>query len=204
MNIEKYLKDFKANYNGNYSIIYPYIKDRLNIYEDKELPFREEFIFFEDRYVGILEDIRRRGIVADTIIDIGCQLGVQSELFKSTYNYIGIDVLKENFFNSEHGNCKYITGIYPNIDLNYENSIVISSMSLGYFKYGKNEDEYYIELLQELKKIKYLYIATNRKLLKLLGKYFDMEYIKSPGDKEFEEEKMKDVSSNLNFCVNKE
>lgn len=203
MDIEKYLDDFKKNYNGDYSIIYPYIKDRLDSYEDCELPFREEFIFFECRYVGIIEDIRRRGLKANNIIDIGCQLGVQSELFKTQYKYIGIDSYHTNFFNKEDKNCKYINGIYPNIEINYDDSIVISSMSLGYF-YDGSEEVYLDNLVQELKKIKHLYIATNRKLLKLLSKYFDMEFIKCLGDREFEDKNMKDVSSNLYYCKNKE
>ena len=152
MNIEKYLEDFSSNYNGNYSIIYPYLKDRLDMYEDYELPFREEFIFFECRYAGIIEDIRRRGLKANNIIDIGCQLGIQSELFKAQYKYIGIDSCHNNFFNKEYENCKYITGIYPNIEINYDDSIVISSMSLGYF-YDGREEVYLDNLVQELKKV---------------------------------------------------
>lgn len=49
LELKDYIDTFDSKYNGNYSIMYPYIKDRLSIYEDRDLPFPGEFLFFEER-----------------------------------------------------------------------------------------------------------------------------------------------------------
>lgn len=77
--------------------------------------------------------------------------------------------------------------------LDYNDSIVISSMSLGYFFNKEEEEKYFNDVVEELKKAKYLYIATNRKLISMLSKYFEAEHLDEP----IFDESMIDVSHNL-------
>lgn len=197
--LKEYIDTFDEKYNGNYSTLYPYIKNRLNNYEDMDLPFPGEFLFFEDRYVKIYKDIKARGINANKIIDVGCELGIQSEIFKNEYQYIGIDYVHYNFFNSDNKKCEFLVGRYPLKALNYDNSIVISSMSLGYFFNHENEETYLFNVVEELRKVRYLYIATNRKLIKMLSRYFDIEHLDPPVKSELNI----DVSNNLYFMQRK-
>lgn len=207
--LKEYIDTFDDRYNGNKSIIYPYIKDRLNIYEVWELPFPGEFLFFEERYVKIYKHIKNNKIPCKKIIDIGCQFGFQSEIFKNEYEYIGIDYVKLKFFNANEKNCKYIVGSFPDVELDYKDSVVISSMSLGYFYDKDKEEEYYKNIVEELQKVKYLYIATNRKLINLLSNYFIIEHLDEPiknekfDDLYFFNNDIQDVSNNLYFMERK-
>lgn len=106
---------------------------------------------------------------------------------------MGIDSYPAKFFNSDHVNCRFLLGIYPNMTLDYNDSIVISSMSLGYFFNKEEEEKYFNDVVEELKKAKYLYIATNRKLISMLSKYFEAEHLDEP----IFDESMIDVSHNL-------
>lgn len=113
------------------SLIYPIIRDELATYEYSgyDLPFPNEFLFFEKDYLEYYVDIIERRIPSRKVIDIGCENGIQSYIFED-YDYIGIDCIKYKWFRDK-GN--YINGFFQDIDLNFDDSIVISNMSLGYF-----------------------------------------------------------------------
>lgn len=175
--VKEYIDTFSDKFDGNRSLLYPYIKDIIDQYPCCDIPFPQEFLYFEDLYVSIYKDIRKRGINAKNIIDIGCQFGIQSEIFRHEYNYTGIELYDMEFFNKNTDNCSFLIGAFPNQDINYEDSIIISSMSLGYFPQSDNEDEELELLAKELNKCKYLYIATSIKFRKVLSKYFEEEHI---------------------------
>lgn len=189
-----------SHYDGERSIIYPYIKDKIDVYNEYEIPYKEEFIFFEDRYSLILKDIKSRGLKAKRIIDIGCQYGVQSELFKNDYEYVGIDTCDLRFFNDGDPKCKYIVGEFPFLDVSFEDSIVISSMSLGYFGIENNN-----EIAKKLREAEYLYIATSKEMMRLIENGFDKEYIEDDAYVKNNPncEKKDNVSNNLYFMESK-
>ena len=114
------------------SLIYPIIRDELVTYEysDYDLPFPNEFLFFEKDYLEYYVDIIERRIPSRKVIDIGCDNGIQSYIFED-YDYIGIDCIKYKWFRDK-GN--YINGFFQDIDLNFDDSIVISNMSLLRFQ----------------------------------------------------------------------
>lgn len=197
MDIDIYIQDFKKNHNGTHSVIYNYLKDRLHKqFCEMEIPFAGEFLFFEDRYIRIYEDIKARKLDCGNIIDIGCQLGIQSELFKNEFKYTGIEAVETNFFNNKE--CKFINGTFPYVtNLDYKNAIIISSMSLGYFKLVDDIEESNKIIVNELKKAKYLYIATNTRLLRRLAKYFNITHLDT--GEVLKNEKQKEVTNNLYF-----
>lgn len=170
-------KKLLSEYDGNHSMIYPIIKDEidklnLTMYEN---PYPNEFIFFEDDYLNIYLDMVQRGIPKDniTIIDIGCQNGFQSYIFEG-YNYIGIDPsIREGTFFRERNNYirgKFSTEVHFD-EKEFNNSIVISNMSLGYFNTAEITDEV---ICESLKGCKYLYIATRPELIEMLKPHFDV------------------------------
>ncbi|WP_349398477.1 hypothetical protein, partial [Clostridium perfringens] len=55
----------------------------------------------------------------------------------------------------------------------YENAIVISNMSLGYFNDGFDVEG----AIRELKKADYIYIRTSREFLERLKPYFTVEHL---------------------------
>lgn len=179
MNIQKYLEDFERNFDGNRSIIINYLGNRLDCYKDRELPFRYEFIYFEDRYVQIYKDIKNRKLPFKKITDIGCQLGVQSELFKNEFEYTGIESTSLKFFNSDSPRCTYKKDTFPFLKINWEDNIIISCMSLGYFNsyVSTEEEQAYKWMAEKLKRAKYLYIASDKKLISMLSKYFNVEHL---------------------------
>lgn len=193
MNVEKYLKDFEKNFNGDRSIIVDHLGDRLDFYEDRELPFKYEFIYFEERYVQIYKHIKEHKLPFKKITDIGCQLGVQSELFKNEFEYTGIEYGKQRFFNIDDSRCKFKNETFPFVKIAWEDNIIISCMSLGYFNsYISNDENLAYQLIVEkLKKAKFLYIASNEKLINMLSKYFNVEHLDKKPPTE--------VSNNLYF-----
>lgn len=161
------------------SLIYPLIRDELATYNygDYDLPFPNEFLFFEKDYLEYYVDIIERRIPSRKVIDIGCENGIQSYIFED-YDYIGIDCIKHKWFRDK-GN--YINGFFQDIDLNFDDSIVISNMSLGYFNSWGNgiSNE---EIAEKLSVCRWLYIGTTPELLTLLKPHFKKcEYFKDDG-----------------------
>lgn len=166
---------------GNYSVIYPLIKHRLEGYTERELFGAEEFLFFEERYLKALKHMFDNNIHGH-ILDIGCQFGFQSELFLDEESYTGIDVWKYRFFNQDHPKVTYQVGSFPNqLRFDLSKYIVFSSMSLGYFPLRDEngeivlnvDDPGYLETLVDvLKACNHLYIATTEELLNRLKQVF--------------------------------
>jgi len=127
-------------HDGNRSQVYNLIKDRLQDYDEREIAFADEFLFFEKEYLTILKHIKQNNIPVKKIIDIGCQLGFQSELFDAV-EYVGIDSQKYRFFNQGKQGVSYLVGVFPYIDINLHDAVVVSCMSLGYFNDMVCEDE---------------------------------------------------------------
>lgn len=161
--------------NGNQSVFYPILKDRLSCYKEQEVPFPQEFLFFEDRYLIIKKDMIEHGINND-VVDIGCQFGFQSELFLDNTSYLGIDAYKPtHFMNSELPHVNYIVGVFPTeTDVDLRGKTVISSMSLGYFDSMIEDDkeEARKKVVDNLKHAKTLYIASVKDLIEQLRPYF--------------------------------
>lgn len=166
-----------AAHDGNHSLLYPRMKDKLRDYTDEELPFPGEFLFFEDRYLRIRRHMLDHGIKAERIVDIGCEYGFQSEIFPE-WSYLGIDQERARFFNQQRANVTYQVGTYPReLNPDITNSVVISCMSLGYFKGSifkhLTDDEMHRMLVDALGNAKHLYIATTPRLRKDLEKRFN-------------------------------
>lgn len=134
-NLNKYISEC----DGCHSIVMPllesriidYANDKRSLLHDKEYYMFYEFLFFEDDYFRIKKDILENNLTLD-VVDIGCQMGFQSEIFKDTNKYIGIDRY-DFYFNQGDKNVAYITGLFPKQGVALEDKIVISNMSLGYF-----------------------------------------------------------------------
>lgn len=158
---------------GNHSQIYPLIKNRMSHYECEEVPFPDEFLFFEDRYLKIRRHMLTHRIQGDRIVDIGCELGFQSEIFPD-WTYLGIDVRPGRFFNQEKDNVSYQVGRFPKEVLpDLANSVVISCMSLGYFlEAGRDALEQFQELAEVLGKARHLYLSTTPELRDLVSQKF--------------------------------
>ncbi|MFF2531385.1 hypothetical protein ACFVS2_20995 [Brevibacillus sp. NPDC058079] len=183
MNLEQVKKLLEAceRANGNYSVMFPLVKDRLGEYTEEELFGAQEVLFFEERYLKGLKHMYENNIHGD-ILDIGCQFGFQSDLFLNEKSYTGVDAYKYRFFNQEHPHVSYQVGSFPNLlSLNVSKYIVYSSMSLGYFPIrgedGKilintNEDRYVDLFVESLRDCKHLYIATTEELLNRLKELF--------------------------------
>lgn len=162
-------KELLDKYDRNHSLLFPILKDEIVAYNysDYENPFPQEFLFFEDDYLKYYLDIVDRKIPSKKVVDIGCQTGFQSYIFKD-FDYIGIDCCKAKWFRDK-GN--YINDYFWNLDMDLSDKIVISNMSLGYFNEwdGGITDE---ELANKLKECRWLYIGTTPKLISLLTSYF--------------------------------
>jgi hypothetical protein len=165
------LNSWIAKYNGEYSTLYPLIKNKLDSHNFtvQELAFPGNFLFYEKYYFVILRHLlecKRTG----TVLDIGCELGIQSELFLHTgFEYIGIEYFKYNYLNQDK--CKYINGTYPFVDV--ESEIIISCMSLGYFDfYLKDVKDVRATIYNKLSKAKHLYIIGDQSFVQGLFKYF--------------------------------
>lgn len=112
-NLNKYISEC----DGCHSIVMPllesriidYANDKRSLLHDKEYYMFYEFLFFEDDYFRIKKDILENNLTLD-VVDIGCQMGFQSEIFKDTNRYIGIDRY-DFYFNQDDKNVAYITGL---------------------------------------------------------------------------------------------
>ena len=164
---EEEINALLEQYDGNRSVIYPFVKDKLSYYKCEELPFPESFLFFEDKYLTICKEILKLNV--NSVVDIGCELGIQSYLFKDM-EYVGIDFCHINWFKTDDIAHKFIQGRFPqdtNIDLH--DKTVISCMSIGYFS---NEEQENLEI-NELSKAKYLFISSTDKVVNKLKPFFD-------------------------------
>lgn len=170
----KEVNDLLSKYNGNISMMYPLLKDRLVDYHETEIAFAPEFMFFEKEYLLIKKHMIENGFNGD-IIDIGCQFGYQSEIFLDNKSYLGIDVLEYRFFNTDKSNVSYILRSFPRaLNFSLKDKIVISNMSLGYFNQFIDEDEEKaLDIIEDkLKDCSILYISTTPELLNRLSKHF--------------------------------
>jgi len=172
MNLDM-INDLLARCDGNFSTMYSIVKDRLETYTYEELPFRGEFLFFENYYYLIKQHMLTNNIDGD-IIDIGCQYGFQSEIFLDNKSYTGIDIYQHKFFNTDKTNVRYYIGAFPSDYCDITNKIVVSVMSLGFFNKWIDEDEEKVSdmIATSLQKCNKLYIVTTGGLKQRLNKYF--------------------------------
>jgi hypothetical protein len=175
--IERY-KSF--DYNKNFSKFF-YLKNKeikdMN-YKSEELPFPGEFLFFESKYMMYINHMLENKIEGKNIVDIGCQYGFQSEFFLGS-KYIGIDAWPDmKFFNQDKENIEYYHFRLPEeFNLDISESIVISSMSLGYFEKNMEEKKKNAKILS---RAKHLYVATNEEFMELLKPNFkNMEVLEN-------------------------
>ena len=124
--------------------------DKAEYYESELMAFP----FFEDYYYAIIKDLIKNNI--KSVIDIGCQVGLQSELFVRTHiHYTGIDYSTVRFFNGDCTNVNFKFDNFMNIDI--KDKVCIASMSIGYFSDDIHSDNDYIKKLSECKR---LYIVS--------------------------------------------
>ena len=167
----KFIKDME-----DYQYILKHKKSSFSsVFRDRIIEFCKEFDepdyyegeliafpFFEDYYYVILKDLIKNNI--KSVIDIGCQLGLQSELFiKTGIRYIGIDNSTVRFFNNNCSNVMYISDNFMNIDT--KDKVCIASMSIGYFGDDIYSDKDYIKKLSECKR---LYIVSTPEFIEKL------------------------------------
>lgn len=168
------LNNFIARYDGDHSELYPILKERMDLeYSCEEVPFKDEFICFEDDYFRIAKEILSRPELCAfrTVVDIGCQYGFQSVIFTDTHKYIGIDACDLRFFETE--NTTYIHSVFPAAEVDLGDKIVISNMSLGFFSLADNDD-----IVEALSAAPHLFIRTSNELLeKIKHKYKIIERI---------------------------
>lgn len=155
-----------AKFNGHISLLYPLIKDELEDYGDTELPFREEFICFDNRYLQFLKHLKENYPDQRSVVDIGCQFGFQSHFFDD-YDYTGIDSCSHRFFRQGRECVRYQVGVFPDIDIDLSGKTVISSMSLGYFGVENSA-----AMAKKLAEASVVYMATTYEMACLVGQYF--------------------------------
>lgn len=186
--LNKYIKE----YDGNHSIMYPVLKERLIELEKNPKSFLVkgetdmfcEFAFFEYDYFLIRRDILTNKLNEMEIVDIGCQLGLQSELFLDM-KYVGIECCEKAYLNEDKENISYIKETFPTNKIDIRNSIVISNMSLGFFpkyvdenfkediNYQTNIYDVDVKIIKELAKAKILYCNSRPVFINELRKYFN-------------------------------
>ena len=128
------------------------------------------FPFFEDYYYAIIKDLIKNNI--KSVIDIGCQLGLQSELFIRTHiHYTGIDDSTVRFFNNNCSDVMYVSDNFINIDI--KDKVCIASMSVGYFSDNIYSDKDYIEKLSECKR---LYVISTPEFIEELKLSMNLVY----------------------------
>ena len=164
----RFIKDME-----DYQYILKHKKSAFSsVFRDKIIDFTETFDepdyyegeliafpFFEDYYYCIVKNLIKKNV--KSIIDIGCQLGLQSELFvRAGIRYTGIDDSTEIFFNNNCSNVMYISDNFMNV--NIEDKVCIASMSVGYFSDDIYSDDDYIKKLSECKR---LYIVSTPKFI---------------------------------------
>jgi len=120
------------------------------------------FPFFEDYYYCIIKDLIKNNI--KSVIDIGCQVGLQSELFiRTNIHYTGIDYSTVRFFNDDCTNVNFKFDNFMNVDI--KDKVCIASMSVGYFGDDIHSDKDYIKKLSECKR---LYIISTPEFINKL------------------------------------
>lgn len=124
--------------------------DKAEYYESELIAFP----FFEDYYYAIIKDLIKNNI--KSVIDIGCQVGLQSELFiRTNIHYTGIDYSTVRFFNDDCTNVNFKFDNFMNVDI--KDKVCIAFMSVGYFDDDIHSDKDYIKKLSECKR---LYIVS--------------------------------------------
>lgn len=140
--------------------------DEPDYYESELISFP----FFEDYYYAIIKDLIKNNI--KSIIDIGCQLGLQSELFiKTGIHYTGIDNSTVRFFNDDCANVDFKFDNFMNVDI--KDKICIASMSVGYFSDDIHSDKDYIKKLSGCKR---LYIISTPEFIEELKLSMNLVY----------------------------
>lgn len=128
------------------------------------------FPFFEDYYYAIIKDLIKNNI--KSVIDIGCQVGLQSELFiKTGIHYTGVDYSTVRFFNDDCTNVDFKFDNFMNMDI--KDKVCIASMSIGYFSDDIYSDKDYIKKLSECKR---LYIISTPEFIEELKLSMNLVY----------------------------
>ena len=144
------------------------------------------FPFSEDYYYAIIKDLIKNNI--KSIIDIGCQVGLQSELFvKTGIHYTGVDNSTVRFFNDDCTNVDFKFDNFMNIDI--KDKVCIASMSIGYFSDDIYSDKDYIKKLSECKR---LYIISTPEFIEELK--LSMNFVYKLHNVSLDIEKDKDLS----------
>ncbi|WP_405315708.1 hypothetical protein [Faecalibacillus faecis] len=163
------------NYNGTMSVLFPLIKDKFmeeimtnskSGLHDGEENFMHEFCCFEDEYYSIKKDIILNHLTTIPVIDIGCQFGLQSEIFLDM-EYTGIEAMEKVFLNNSCDNINYISDIFPNKEMDLSGKIAMAIMSLGYFDYAED-----LETIQELSKAEIVYCTSTPEFIAKLKNKF--------------------------------
>lgn len=164
----RFIKDME-----DYQYILKHKKSAFSsVFRDKIIDFTETFDepeyyeseliafpFFEDYYYAIIKNLIKNNI--KFVTDVGCQLGLQSELFvRAGIRYTGIDDSTSIFFNNNCSNVMYVSDNFMNV--NIKNKVCIASMSVGYFSDDIYSDDDYIKKLSECKR---LYIISTPKFI---------------------------------------
>lgn len=164
----RFIKDME-----DYQYILKHKKSAFSsVFRDKIIDFTKEFDepeyyeseliafpFFEDYYYAIIKNLIKNNI--KFVTDVGCQLGLQSELFvRAGIRYTGIDDSTSIFFNNNCSNVMYVSDNFMNV--NIKNKVCIASMSVGYFSDDIYSDDDYIKKLSECKR---LYIISTPKFI---------------------------------------
>jgi len=176
-------------YDGNWSVVFPYIKDKfinelvnnpMSGLHDGEEGLFMEFAFFENDYLRIKKDLLLNNIDCP-IVDIGCQLGLQSELFLDM-EYIGVEHSSPVLLNETISNVSYVKELFPCKELDISDKVVISNMSLGFFNsfldkdcHGRKDtlDNTDLMLIEELSKANLLYCNSRPIFIEELKKRFN-------------------------------
>lgn len=172
----KTIKRLLNQQTGSHSPLYFHLKERIDKkkYDYHELPYPEEFLIFEEEYLMIAKHLILENN-ALAVVDIGCHLGIQSELFKDHFPYIGIDVHQADFFNQGEKNVSYVAGKFPDCHIDLKNKVVISSMSLGFFY----EDDFK-DIAKALSKAKKVFFLGETELANEIGLHFNKKHSFEP------------------------
>ena len=125
------------------------------------------------KYRKMMEFAIKEGF--DTVCDIGCAYGHQSEIFKNKLNYIGINDQLVRFYNANEQFTRYIVDDYPNRNIKHcipENTLAISILCLGWECYKIRDDEFDLQFkaLSRDFKASLLYMPLERE--EILQKYY--------------------------------
>lgn len=183
-NLNKYIKEWDGNRSTIMRLmegdIIEFCKNPKSGFHEDEYYMLYEFCLFDDDYFRIKKDLLENDIDLG-VVDIGCQLGFQSEIFNDR-KYTGIECSHKFFFNQDKGYTDYIVDKFPTKKLNIENKIVISNMSLGFFNMFLGEglnrikkdnlSDIDIMLIEELSKSKILYCNSRYEFIEELKEKF--------------------------------